>query len=221
MVEIPTGWFKGQEGPSMTSKRDEILDKALDLVRTQGYHRMSLDAILNASSAGKGQFYYYFRSKEDFGYALLERAWSAYAESLTSSLGAHHLRSDDPLEAVFGVLDSMVESNRAQPSRGGCLFGTLAQELAAQHEGFRQRLASVFRRQIAIFADPFAQARDRGLLPADVDPSSLARFLVCVIEGGLILMKTENDITPLQESVLRFKEYVHLLSAGIVAHQTK
>jgi len=40
----------------------------------------------------------------------------------------------------------------------------------------------------------------------------LALLLVAVLEGSLILMKTENDVAPLRECVSRFKDYVHLLS---------
>ncbi len=196
----------------MSGKRDEILDSALELVRGQGYHRASLEAILSASGSGKGQFYYYFRSKEDFGLALLERAWSLEFASMQDKLQAVCMESCDPLEDVFHALDMIVDANRGNPCEAGCIFGTLAQEMAARHEGFRARLALVFRRQAGLFADRFADAKARGTLPHDVDEQELARFLLTIIEGSLLLMKTEGSVAYLEEGVRRFKEYVGLLA---------
>ena len=53
--------------------RDQILDAASRLIHLQGYHGTSLDDVLRESGVGKGNFYYHFRSKEDLGYAIIER----------------------------------------------------------------------------------------------------------------------------------------------------
>lgn len=195
-----------------SSKRDEIIDSAIALVRAQGYHRASLEAILAVSRSGKGQFYHYFRSKEDFGLALLERAWDYEFARMQEELRASRIECSDPLADVFRALDLLVEANRENPCAGGCIFGRLAQELAADHEIFRARLAAVFRRQANIFADRFADAKALGFLPSYVDENDLARFLVCLLEGGLLLMKTENSVDYLESGVRRFKEYVGLLA---------
>jgi TetR/AcrR family transcriptional repressor of nem operon len=196
----------------MPSKRDEIIDSALELVRSHGYHRASLDAILSASGAGKGQFYHYFRSKEDFGIALLERAWARECASIRGHLESVRVSSSDPLDDIFRALDLIVSANRDNPCAAGCIFGTLAQEMAAEHERFRTQLASVFRQQADLFADRFADAKARGVLPHDVNEQELARFLLSVLEGSLLLMKTERSVAYLEEGVSRFKEYVLLLA---------
>lgn len=195
-----------------SSKRDEIIDSAIALVRSQGYRGASLEAILTVSRAGKGQFYHYFRSKEDFGLALLERAWDYEFARIQEDLRASRLAASDPLAEVFQALDVLVEANRDNPCAGGCIFGTLAQEMAAGHEVFRVRLATVFRRQANIFADRFADAKALGFLPSSTDENDLARFLVSVLEGSLLLMKTENSVSYLECGVRHFKEYVVLLA---------
>jgi TetR/AcrR family transcriptional repressor of nem operon len=42
-------------------------------MRLHGYQKTSLDDVLRESGVGKGNFYHYFRSKEDLGYAILDR----------------------------------------------------------------------------------------------------------------------------------------------------
>jgi AcrR family transcriptional regulator len=60
--------------------RDQILDAAARLIHIKGYHATSLDDVLRESGVGKGNFYYYFKSKEDLGHAILDRATRALVE---------------------------------------------------------------------------------------------------------------------------------------------
>ena len=61
---------KSQKG---AATRDQILDAASRLIHVHGYQSTSLDDVLRESGVGKGNFYYYFKSKEDLGYAIIDR----------------------------------------------------------------------------------------------------------------------------------------------------
>src|SRR5437773_457789 len=68
---------KSQKG---AATRDQILDAAARLIHLQGYHCTSLDDVLRESGVGKGNFYYYFKSKEDLGYAIIDRVTRGFIE---------------------------------------------------------------------------------------------------------------------------------------------
>ncbi|MEE9181371.1 MAG: TetR/AcrR family transcriptional regulator, partial [candidate division NC10 bacterium] len=53
--------------------KEEILQTACRLVYRQGFNNTSLDDILRESGVGKGNFYYHFKSKDELGYAILDR----------------------------------------------------------------------------------------------------------------------------------------------------
>ena len=61
--------------------RDQILNAAARLIHIQGYQSTSLDDVLRESGVGKGNFYYYFKSKEDLAtrssIASRRHSWSA------------------------------------------------------------------------------------------------------------------------------------------------
>lgn len=172
---------------------------------------MSLDDILSSSGAGKGQFYHYFDSKEELGFALIERAWAAHSAALDASLTG---TAGGPLERVFLYLDGVVRARRDGQWTDGCLFGALAMELCEAHPGFRKRLAPIFEAEIEMFAGQFAEAREWGWLPAQVDPEELARFLVAVLEGGLLLHRAEGGNDTFEAAVGGFKDYVTMLSSS-------
>src|SRR5260370_12385446 len=60
--------------------RDQILNAAARLMHVQGYQSTSLDDVLRESGVGKGNFYYYFKSKEDLGYAIIDRITQAFVD---------------------------------------------------------------------------------------------------------------------------------------------
>jgi Transcriptional regulator len=60
--------------------RDQILDAAGRLIHLQGYHCTSLDDVLRETGVGKGNFYYYFKSKEELGYAIIDRLVRGFVE---------------------------------------------------------------------------------------------------------------------------------------------
>ncbi len=52
--------------------RQHIIDVARSLMTNKGYTAVGLAEVLSTAGVPKGSFYYYFKSKEEFGQALLE-----------------------------------------------------------------------------------------------------------------------------------------------------
>jgi TetR/AcrR family transcriptional repressor of nem operon len=188
--------------------KEQILEVATRLMAVRGYHRTSLDDVLRESGAGKGNFYHYFRSKEDLGYAILDR--------LLERLEARTLRpifgdpDRPPLDQVDAFFEQILATQRAGNCVGGCPIGNLATELADTHEGFRQRLAGGFERWRQCLAVALQRARATGALPADVEPDAVARFLVASIEGAILLTKVQKDIRVMEHCVAELRRHLAL-----------
>src|SRR5438034_7164269 len=60
--------------------RDAIVDAASRLMHVNGYNNTPLDDVLRESGVGKGNFYHYFKSKEDLGYAILDRIVTVFID---------------------------------------------------------------------------------------------------------------------------------------------
>ena len=122
--------------------RDQILNAASRLIHVQGYQSTSLDDVLRESGIGKGNFYYYFKSKEDLGYAIIDRIRRAFVERGLEPAFAD--ADADPVDQLHVFFDRVLDSQRQRNCVGGCAMGNLASELSDVHEGFRQRLAGIF-----------------------------------------------------------------------------
>ena len=188
--------------------RDQILNAAARLIHVQGYQSTSLDDVLRESGVGKGNFYYYFKSKEDLGYAIIDRITQAFVER---SLGPAFADTDaDPVTQIHGFLDRVLEAQRLRKCVGGCVMGNLASELSDVHEGFRQRLAGVFDLWRIGLAEAVTRGQARGRLRADMDASRVAQFLVAGLEGAILLSKVNKDITVMERCVEELKRHLTL-----------
>ena len=57
--------------PRTTDKRERLLDAARDLIHEHGFAKTTLADIAAASGVPLGNVYYYFRTKEDIGAAVI------------------------------------------------------------------------------------------------------------------------------------------------------
>ncbi len=196
---------KSQKG---AATRDQILNAASRLIHVQGYQSTSLDDVLRESGVGKGNFYYYFKSKEDLGYAIIDRIRRAFVER---GLGPAFADTDaDPVDQLHAFFDRVLDSQRQRNCVGGCAMGNLASELSDVHEGFRQQLAGIF----DVYRDHLAEAIRRGQrsgrLRADADAARVAQFLVGGLEGAILLGKVTRDITVIERCVEELKAHLTL-----------
>lgn len=120
--------------------RATIIRIGTDLISRQGFNATGIDAVLKEAGVPKGSFYHYFRSKEEFGLAVIDHFAERYDQRLDTFLNDDEVT---PLNRVRNYLESglaRLEQNRCSK---GCLIGNLGQELADQHERFRVRLDGI------------------------------------------------------------------------------
>jgi TetR/AcrR family transcriptional repressor of nem operon len=188
--------------------RDLIVDVATRLMALRGYHSTSLDDVLSESGVGKGNFYYYFRSKEELGHAILDRIVQRFVERTLEPCFADP--DMKPLDRIRCFFNRVLEMQREKNCVGGCPMGNLASELSDVHEGFRRRLADIFTVWRERVTAALRQAQMEGNLKSDCNPASLAHFLVAGLEGAILMTKLTKDIQTMETCVGELKAHLAL-----------
>jgi TetR/AcrR family transcriptional regulator, transcriptional repressor for nem operon len=196
---------KAKEGKST---REVLIEAATRLVHLKGYQNTSLDDVLTASGVGKGNFYHYFKSKEDLGYAILDRVVDAFLER---GLEPCFADSDGSrLGQIRCFLGRIRDAQRERNCVGGCVFGNLAAELADVHEGFRARLTRLFARWRTRMTQALEEAQQRGEVTEACRPEAVGHFLVASLEGAILLTKLTKDIGVMDRCVEEMNQYLSL-----------
>lgn len=111
-------------GGKVEDTRERIVDSADRLFYRRGYHRTSFTDIARETRVPRGNFYYYFRSKD----AILAAVMSARVAAIRGMLEDWDRTIAEPRRRIGRFLQMLRES-AADLSRFGCPLGTLAQEL--------------------------------------------------------------------------------------------
>lgn len=162
--------------------RDQIVNRAADLIWRQGYSRTSVDDIIRNAGVCKGSFYHHFSSKESLGLAVID----AWTEHFGSHIRANLDAGRSPEQNLHAILDAMVT---AQEESGylGCPLGRLALEMGDVSEVFRARLEAGFDGLRETFA---TYLREAGM--EERQASEHGRYLLATLEGSLMLDKVRG-----------------------------
>ena len=180
--------------PPHSDTREHILATAEPLLLGKGFTALGLTELLTAAGVPKGSFYHYFRSKEQFGQALLERYFANYDARLASHFAAEPGRMRDRLLSYFaGWITQACQAD----SHGSCLAVKLAGEVCDLSEPMREALAVGMAQVCARLADAIARAAAEGSLAACADPAALADALYAMWLGAALRTKVMRDSSPL------------------------
>ena len=166
-----------------------------EIVHRRGFNNTGIQEILRGAEVPKGSFYFYFRSKSDFGLQLIDY----YQARLTRLLEKHLAREDlPPLERLLDYFRELRGGFESDACKGGCPVGNMAQEMGDLDEAFRLRLVQAFQALREGVRRALEQAADRGALDAQRDTSGLADFILSSWQGAILQMKVDKSTEPLQ-----------------------
>lgn len=169
------------------SKRDVLIDTALELFHGQGYHATGIDTILAAAGVAKMTLYRHFASKDELIVAAMRRREQQITDFVGTWIEEH---ASTPQERVLAFFDALGEwfAGRAFPKQPfrGCMLLNAAAEFADDEAPFRAFAAESKRRQRAWF---HRQLRRGGF----DKPKVLADQLLVLSQGAIVTAHALDD----------------------------
>ena len=194
--------------PRAIKTRDRILREAARMFALKGFHDTKVDEIIKAAEVTSGAFFHHFKGKEDLGFAVIDH----HMEERCRALDRIEKRlpgdgENDPLGRVFRRLDAVCAMVvRRRNRKGGCLIGNLSTTLSDTHPTFRKRLGECFDEMASEFQVHLDEAAASRGLSGDLDTREMARYIISVIEGAIMLTRTHRDVGVIERHVQHLKE---------------
>ena len=181
------------------NKRTRLLQAANKLVHEQGFNQTTLSDIAEAADVPLGNVYYYFKTKDDIGQALIQQRAAYYQNLLVSWETA-----TDPKARLAALIDE-VAGQRKILARSGCPIGSLCQELHKEGGPLAHEAAAVLD-IILQWSEQQFRRLGKGQESAD-----LALHLLSVLQGvGLITHAFNKPELVLRETA-RLKKWLATL----------
>src|SRR5687767_8416288 len=121
-----------------SDRRSQLVRAAVDLVHRQGFARTTLADIAAEVGMPLGNVYYYFKTKEAIGQAIVEHRAAAFATRLRAWDD-----EPDPLRRLEAFVQ-MTADNRETLARSGCPIGTLCAELNKDGGALAEQASGLF-----------------------------------------------------------------------------
>ncbi|MHA6325852.1 TetR/AcrR family transcriptional regulator [Roseivivax sp. CAU 1753] len=166
-------------------RKAEIVATALRLADELGPDRLTVQAVADAVGLTQPAIFRHFASKQALWLAVAD----AVADQMTAAWGRALADATDPidrLEALVSVQFAQIAANPAIPAL------LHSHELQTENARLRQRFTTLMTAFRGHLLAELTQARDAGLIRADLAPADGATLLISLIQGVAIRWSLGN-----------------------------
>lgn len=177
--------------------RQHILDTGGRIISEKGFSGVGLQEILSTAGVPKGSFYHYFGSKEQFGQALIEGYFDAYAAQTAQLFQIPDLNGR---ERMMMYWRHWHDSQSVECDSQKCLVVKLSAEVADLSDAMRVSLRDGTDRIIELIVRLLKCGVEDGSLPP-LAPLETAQHLYQLWLGASLLAKLHKNRQPLETAM--------------------
>ena len=178
--------------------RERIVAAADNLFYQKGFNQTSFAEVAEASGIPKGNFYYYFKAKDELLNAVIDMRLDIIRD-LLSDCEINHQQPIDRLSRVADVLANEADN----VLHYGCPMGSLNSELGKTQEDLQGHAAEMFN----LFVDWCE--REFVALGKGEESRFLAMHLIAMLQGAALLSNVYSDRDFLENEVVTIKTWLN------------
>lgn len=185
-------------GTKGEGNRQRIIDAADNLFYRHGYNQTSFQDISDATGIPRGNFYYYFKTKDE----ILSAVVNSRVAGLSAILNQCEAESDDARERLL-LFSDMLDQRRDEVVEWGCPVGSLSSELAKDDTGLHE----LSRQAFVLLRNWLRQQFEAlGLNNAD----ELAMDLLARMQGITVMACAFKDVEFIKRSHQEIRDWINV-----------
>ena len=179
----------------MNETKERLLQIGAKYVHLKGYNHTGLQEVLKEANVPKGSFYFYFKSKEEFGLAIIDVFIDFFEKSIGYSLSDKSLSGLERIKAFIITTIGILNDNDFV---GGCPIGNLSLEMGDLNENFRIKLSDAFSKMEEKIFECLKDAQSTQEISQSIDIKTSAAFILNSWEGAIVRAKAEKSKKPFE-----------------------
>jgi AcrR family transcriptional regulator len=188
----------GETQMAKPDKRTRLRQSAVELAYRQGFRKTTIADLAAESKVPLGNIYYYFKTKDELGAAILETRLDEFHQ-----LRDHAETLSDPKDRIRLFIDATLD-NRAVVAERGCPMGSLCAELLKDGGELGKQSNALFAEPIAWLAAQFGSLKR-------TDGAALALQLMASLQGVSLLAQSFRDPRLIETEAVRLKAWLAAL----------
>jgi len=184
-------------GTKGEGNRQRIIDAADNLFYRRGYNQTSFQDIAEATGIPRGNFYYYFKTKDE----ILDAVVNSRIAELSTMLSECEAETDDARQRLL-LFSNMLEHKRDDVIQSGCPIGSLSSELAKDDIELHE-----MSRQVFVLLRDWVKSQFETLGLANAD--DLAMDLLAKMQGATVMACAFKDAGFIARSHQDIKDWIN------------
>ncbi len=188
----------------VSTARVRLVQATIDLIWTDSYGSVSVDAICGRARVKKGSFYHFFKSKDELVIAALDAHWEARKPTLDRLFATSKPPLDRLRDYFQSVYERQLELGKKFGRPPGCFYCKLGIEVSRGTE-IGTKVQSIMAAYVAYYENALVGAAADGWPLVDIPGK--ARALFAFMEGVLTQARINDDyeiMKNLGKSAFRF-----------------
>ncbi len=181
------------------TKRDELVQKALQVFYQNGFHATGMDTLVAETGISKTSMYKHFRTKEDLILAVLRLRDEQFRNWLYRRMEE---LANTPREQLIAMFDAL-EEWFAEKGYKGCMFIKASSEFQDASSPIHKQSADHKR----MLEGHITKLAEKAAL---TDPAALARQLLLLKEGAIVTAHLGHTDNPAQDAKAAAVELINM-----------
>ena len=181
--------------------RQKIVEAANILFYQKGFNKTSFTDVAGASGIPKGNFYFYFKSKNELLHAVIE----ARFDFIKNKLVEYEAQYQNPKDRLKRLAE-MPLTEKESIIRYGCPIGSLTTELAKNKAKEREDMVRLFDLYVNWAGQRFTE------MGHSKESKKMARHMLSRLQGIIVLANVYTDKKFLQQEIEQLKNWLDSLS---------
>jgi len=180
-----------------SNNRDKIVQAADQLFYVNGYNQTSFSDIAEETGIPRGNFYYYFKTKDDILTAVLDYR-SHLIEEMLKACEQH---SAEPREQLIYLVEVLIREED-NIINYGCPIGTMSTELSKSSVPLQQQVAALFE-LLRVWIE-----KKLSLIGFSHRAQALSMEILSRLQGTTVLANVYHDVEFLKRSAKQHKQWL-------------
>ncbi len=182
--------------PRTSDKKERLLESAKDLIHKQGFNQTSLADIARDSGVPLGNVYYYFRTKEEIGSAVILE----HEANIKALLHGFEQTEPDPRQRILLYLNFIIEI-KDMTAASGCPIASLCQELDKDRSTLSEKIDAILQFELQWVTEQFEQM-------GQSQATAHGQHVIVTICGTGLLANALNESGVVVNEIGRLKAWV-------------
>ncbi|HYG37804.1 MAG TPA: TetR/AcrR family transcriptional regulator [Cytophagales bacterium] len=184
--------------------KEKIIARSAELFNLYGYHRCSLQDIMEATNLKKGGIYNHFRNKDEIAVAAFDYSSDLVFKRFREKL-AECTSASEKLDAILRTFEENVEN---PIFKGGCPIINTAIDTTDTYPVLREKAKAALNKLETYISIKLSDGIKNGEFKKNIVAEEVAAFIVSSFEGAIIVSRLNSNNKYMKFTLVNIRNYI-------------